>query len=293
MYEAEKRLDGKIICCCKNLEEYIRTFGVSNEQIERMKEKKLVKSLPYYDSWETSYYRKLVPLDRVIGASRGDEGKSVFDNVQNFELGKRSCERFEKCFSYYERYGLTGAFEKLNTETGDGIVKMVHYVEDDLYYVSSNGNHRTLLAMLMGAKTILASVTDSHCNCLLKKNWQLAEKFYDMYQIEGVYSSGLGPGMITIFFKENEKIKPVTGYSVDLNRNCEEIIRSLTDQIERDKKSVKWVEKIPQIWRAPISRFCCKNNRVWQYVDGISHEIDYLERYPWRKIRIEEKTDES
>ena len=78
--------------------------------------------------------------------------------------------------------------------------------------------------MLMGAKTILARVSDLHCNYSLKKNWQLVEKFYDMYQIEGIYSSGLGLDMITIFFKENEKLKSVTGYSVDLNGNCEEII---------------------------------------------------------------------
>lgn len=291
MYEVVKESDGNFIWRCKNLEERVRALGVSDEQIERMKEKKLVKSLPYYRNIGKCHDRQLVPLDRVIGTSRCDEGKSVFDNVQNFEWGKRSCERFEKCFWYYEKYGLTEAFKKLNTETGDLIVEMVHYIEDDLYYVSNNGNHRTLLAMLMGAKTILARVSDLHCNYSLKKNWQLVEKFYDMYQIEGIYSSGLGLDMITIFFKENEKLKSVTGYSVDLNGNCEEIIRCLTDQIEQDRKNVRWVGKIPHMWRQPISRFFCKNNRVWQYIDDVSYGIDYLQRDSWRRIWLEEKTD--
>lgn len=118
--------------------------------------------------------------------------------------------------------------------------------------------------MLMGAKTILARVSDLHCNYSLKKNWQLVEKFYDMYQIEGIYSSGLGLDMITIFFKENEKLKSVTGYSVDLNGNCEEIIRCLKgyywneidlqrcfDGKTRDvpvEKYVKEIKKIVQDW---------------------------------------------
>lgn len=290
MYEVVKELDGKSICRCKNLEELVREVGVSDEQIERMKEKKLVKGLPYYDNVGKCYDRQLVPLDKVIGTSRCDEGKSVFDNIQSIEGGKRLCGRFKDCFSYYEKYGLKGAFKKLNTETGNQIVKMEHYVEDDLYYVY-NGNHRTLLAMLMGAKTILARVRDLHCNYSLKKNWQLAQKFYDMYQIEGIYTSRLDSNMITIFFRENEKIKSVTGYSVNLNGNCEEIIRCLTEQIEEDRKNIRWVKKIPCTWREAISRFFCKNNRVWQYIDGASHEIDCLGRYRGERIRIEEKNN--
>ena len=49
-------------------------------------------------------------------------------------------------------------------------VKMVYYVDDDVYFLSGDGNHRTLTAMLVGAKYIRAKVTNGHCDAKKRKN---------------------------------------------------------------------------------------------------------------------------
>lgn len=111
----------------------------------------------YYFIDEQDKGEYLVPLEKVIGASRGTVGDSVLNNVKMMHDGVREPSRFYNCFHFLDNMTLEKL--KLSYETLFCPVVMIYYEEDDEYYVSSDGNHRTLIAMLIGAKFIKAKCT--------------------------------------------------------------------------------------------------------------------------------------
>lgn len=89
-----------------DLTEYLLQFGVSAEHIDKMKNKILMDHKNYYHDFEDTYkntYKKLVPLNKVIGVSRGTVGDSVYENVRKMKKVERKKERFEACFEYLEK----------------------------------------------------------------------------------------------------------------------------------------------------------------------------------------------
>lgn len=62
-------------------------------------------------------------------------------------------------------------------------VNMVYYVDDDAYFLSNDGNHRTLTAMLVGAKYIRAKVTNAYCDTEKKKKFLCSKDFKSKYKI--------------------------------------------------------------------------------------------------------------
>jgi len=120
-------------------------------------------------------YVDLVPMDKVIGTSRGTAGLSVYENVRAMYRGDREPHRFKNCFSFLDKLPL-GELRKSYEELYNP-VKMVHYVDDDEYFVSSDGNHRTLTAMLVGAEYIRAKVTNGHCDTIKKEKFFCSKEF--------------------------------------------------------------------------------------------------------------------
>ena len=86
--------------------------------------------------------KRLVPLQKVIGTSRGTVGDSVFENVRTMLYWEREVSRFKKCFGFLKEMGLD---EVRRSYAALGYpVEMVYYKDDDEYFLTSDGNHRTL-----------------------------------------------------------------------------------------------------------------------------------------------------
>lgn len=124
--------------------------------------------------------KRLVPLSRIIGISRGTIGKSVYENVRNMRDGKREPARFCSCFSFLNKMTLEELRESYKNVYP---VEMDYYVEEDEYYLTSDGNHRTLTAMLLGAEYINANVTPMYCDFEKRHKCLAVDKFYEDFNI--------------------------------------------------------------------------------------------------------------
>lgn len=178
-----------------DLKLFLLNYGVDMRHIEKMQCKLLEEEKDaYYTIYDKEEKEKLVPLEKVIGVSRGTVGQSVYDNVRTMRGDQtrtitREPSRFNDCFTYFENYSLE-QLKKSYENSPSFPVHMIHYVEDDEYYVSSNGNHRTLIAMLVGAKCIHAKVRNVHCDEEKKKKYLKYKSFLKTYNIEKITSIG-------------------------------------------------------------------------------------------------------
>ncbi len=92
--------------------------------------------------------KQLVPLQKVIGTSRGTAGDRVRASYK--ELGYP--------------------------------VEMVFY-KDDEYFLTSDGNHRTLTVMLLSAESIKANVSVQVCDYAKREKYSAEQEFYAEYDI--------------------------------------------------------------------------------------------------------------
>lgn len=250
-----------------DLEQYLLSKGVESGHIEKMKHKILQHDKEvYYESkyLETGKFERetmLVPLSKVIGTSRGTVGKSVFENVRTMSDGEREPSRFQSCLSFLDKMTLEelrASYEKLYYP-----VEMEYYKEEDEYFLTSDGNHRTLTAMLLGAEFIKANVTTMYCNFVKRDKCLAVEKFYkdfDIIQINYAYNGA------EIVFADNDTHYVVSGFPRRINENCYEYINKLSDEIQKDMKAVKTWMKLPKLIRDILGMFC-SNKRIIQYIE--------------------------
>lgn len=248
-----------------DLEQYLLDKGVKAEHINKMKEKKLQRDKErYYNSnyLKTGKFErenKLVPLSRVIGVSRGTVGKSVFENVRSMKDGEREPSRFQSCFGFLNKMTL----EELKESYKEVFpVEMDYYKEEDEYYLTSDGNHRTLTAMLLGAKYINANVTPLYCDFEKRDKCLAVDKFYDDFNIIQINHSYIG---VEIVFVDDEGCYVVCGFSDRIDENCHEYISKLSDEIRADIKLVKILERVPKIIIS-ILNMLSSNKRIIQYI---------------------------
>lgn len=261
MYREENRIyifDG-------DLEQFLLDKGVEAEHIKKMKEKKLQHDKErYYDSnyikigkWERE--NKLVPLSRVIGVSRGTVGKSVFENVRTMKDGERDPCRFQSCFSFFNKMTLEELRESYKKVFP---VEMDYYKEEDEYYLTSDGNHRTLTAMLLGAEYINANITPLYCDFRKRDKCLAVEKFYEDFNIIQINYAYVG---VEIIFADDDGYYIVHGFSSRRGENCYEYISKLSDEIRADMKLVKIWKRIPKIFLT-ILNMLYSNKRIIQYI---------------------------
>lgn len=249
-----------------DLEQFLLDKGVEIEHIERMKEKKLQHNKDrYYNSeyiksgkWERE--KRLVPLSKVIGTSRGTVGHSVFENVRTMEDGEREPTRFYSCLNFINRMSLEELRESYKIVAP---VEMEYYTEEDEYYLTSDGNHRTLTAMLLGAEYINANVTPLYCDFEKKEKCLAVDKFYEDLNIIQINRDYFG---VEIVFADDEGYFVVDGFPIRRNENCYEYINRLSDEIKADMKLVKIWTKLPKII-ITILNALTSNKRIIQYID--------------------------
>lgn len=249
-----------------DLEQFLLDKGVEAEHIQRMKKKKLQRDKErYYDSeyiksgkWERE--KRLVPLSRVIGTSRGTVGESVFDNVKTMEDGEREPSRFYSCLNFLNKMSL----EELRESYKDVFpVEMEYYTEEDEYYLTSDGNHRTLTAMLVGAEYINANVTPMYCDFEKRDKCLAVDKFYEEFNIAQINYSYMGAEIV---FEDDEGYCSVNGFSRRTDENCYEYISNLSEEIRADMKLVKVWLKLPKII-VIILNMLSNNKRIIQYIE--------------------------
>ena len=258
-----------------DFEEYLLSIGVDHEHIERMKKKKLQPNKDdYYFIDEYDRGEELVPLEKVIGTSRGTVGDSVFDNVRMMRNGVREPSRFWKCFCFLDNMTLEQL--KLSYENLSYPVIMMYYEEDDEYYVSLDGNHRTLTAMLIGARYVKAQVYGKHCDFNKKEKYLATIEFYNKYNICQIIQQC--SNYYEIIFKEGNECFVVSGFDVrEVNKDCYDVIKMLSNEIERDKRKVKLLLKFPVKIRCLIVMFT-NNRRVSQYINRYKKTLEVYGR---------------
>lgn len=251
-----------------NLEEYLFSLGVSQEHVDRMKKKVIQKNKNIYYSFvrnlETGQIdrkEELVPLEKVIGTSRGTIGKSIFENVRMMERGEREPSRFFRCFEFANKMQLDELRDSYKTLYYP--VEMDYYEEDDEYYLTSDGNHRTLTAMILGAEYIKANITIKHCDFDKRKKYFATEEFFNEFNILEVRKTIWDTQII---FADGDDYFIVEGYSIRENEDCLEYIDILSREILIDLKYVEIISKLPKIFQIIYGSFC-KNKRVLQYIE--------------------------
>lgn len=250
-----------------DLEQYLLDKGVEVEHIERMKTKILQQNKEYYyDSHlnDKRLYKKevqLVPLAKVIGTCRATVGKSVFENVNIIPDGEREPSSFKRCFSYIDKMNLEELRDSYENLVNP--VEMVYYKEEDEYYLINDGNHRTLTAMLVGAKNIRANVTTKYCDFEKRDKWFAVENFYKDFNIIQINYAYIE---MEIVFKDNDDYFVVEGFPIKINENCYEYINKLSNEIQGDMKLAKIWTRLPKIIRTILHMFS-NNKRIIQYIN--------------------------
>lgn len=278
MYSYDK--ENEVYFFTDDLAEYLLKYGINEECINEMKNKILEQDrdvyqrFPSLDSSERDYI-DLVPLEKVIGTSRGTPGLSVFENVRIMNRGDREPSRFEDCLSFLEKMSL----EELRKSYGELYypVKMVYYVDDDVYFLSGDGNHRTLTAMLVGSKYIRAKVTNGHCDAKKKKKYLCSKEFKLKYKIVDIMSLG---NIYDISFKNDKGIYEICGYPGP--RNDEDLfsfLNRISKMIDEDIKKVNYIKKMPTIIQKMILHYE-QNYRINQYIN--KKYLSEEERSFWR-----------
>lgn len=271
----------------ENLEDFLCSKGVKQEHIARMKETILQASRSEYYNYPTigsaeRDYDTLVPLEKVIGTSRGTVGASVFDNVREMRSSEREPGRFVECLRYLEIMSLDElqrSFENLHEP-----VVMEHYIDDDTYFLTRDGNHRTLVAMLIGADKIRALVTDAHCDEKKKKSYLIYRDFLHNIGAKRLEISASGNGYSVVFIEDNQEYV-VDGYqSQKPSEPVDVYLRMLSVQIAEDRKTAEKIGTLPE-WLKSIRLMFVdrRNKRIRQYVD--KHYIDECTREHVREYR--------
>lgn len=190
-------------------------------------------------------------------------GSSVFENVRTMQEGERDYRRFEKCFMFLDRmsfHELIKSYEKLCYP-----VKMVYYKDDDEYFLITDGNHRTLTAMILGAEYIKADVTVMTWDKEKKEKYLAECEFYNKYNIFKILVSR--EGRYKIIFNDGNKYYEVNGFRRGRDiESCYGIINRLSVEIEKDRRNMELYLKIPVKVRKVLQYFL-RNSRLLQYIE--------------------------
>lgn len=151
---------GYYIIACP-LDNYLKKIGLNQEEIEKSKNWILEGKKDNYERKSFEYKTEYIDPKKIIGGSRLTPGVSVYTNVEQFKIDTLVRERLENQFALIEDRRKEGYDIKTIREDYGNIEEpiIVDYYEDiDKYYISLNGNHRGIMAMILGVEKIKAEV---------------------------------------------------------------------------------------------------------------------------------------
>ena len=124
---------------------------------------------------------------------------------------------------------------------------MVYYVDYDEYYLSGDGNHRTLTAMLLGAKYIKANVRVAYLNSEKKKKYECINKFKQTYSIYQILISG---DTLDITFYDDNGYYELGGYPApEPDENIYSFVNRISKILDEERKIVDRIKKYPSFVR--------------------------------------------
>lgn len=256
-----------------DFEKYLLKIGVDIDHVKKMKSKIMKK----YDEALFKNVRSsikgeiLIPLSKVIGTNRCTPNQSVFENVRIM----RDIERKHSSFEYFlqkaenDYQSCLRYFQELNDS-----VYMLYIRNTDEYFLCGNGNHRTLSAMLLGAENILAKITQE-CDLDIVKYQQseIEKDFYNKYGIEKIQK--VKAHELSITFVENGIHYIVSGFDYDPELTFEEVISYLSTCIDKDLKTVSFLQCLPTILRKILlSTLYSKRKRIDNYLHKKTNPTD-------------------
>ena len=264
-----------------DFDKFLLDIGVEHEHIEKMKTKVLQENKDDYYNFKSLYEddseMRLVPLNKVIGTSRGTIGESVYENVRRMKRGERETSRFKGCFSFLQNMSLDELKKSYQNLGNFDPVCMDFYLDDDQYYLTT-GNHRTLTAMLLGAPYIRARVRTGKCDYEMKEKVIRTKQLFQKYSIAHIYPKN--HGHYEIEFVKEGKCYRVDGFSSQKEgEGCFETIERLEQEIQNDLKMVETVGKLPTILRKIVLFFCDKE-RIENYFKPVKESTEW---YPYKR----------
>lgn len=279
----------------EELKEYLLEYGVDSRHIDKMQRKLLQRSRSAYQEYEGDSEVRLVPLKKVIGADRGTVGLSVFENVRIMHQGVNDPNRYPDCFTFFSKYPLEElkkTYEKLKNP-----VIMDYYADDDEYFVTGDGNHRTLVAMLVGAENIIAMVNTAKCNQKIKEEYFRAREIKQNYNIvrikdtsyHHIVSNKDTGGSAAITFRDEKGLYEINFYpGKSESENIYEFLERLSKVIDEDIRQINHLQQMPKIIREILLKTKYKDNiRLEFYLNIVYFSDDPLGYrgidYPERK----------
>ncbi|MBR5682914.1 MAG: hypothetical protein IKW96_06505 [Ruminococcus sp.] len=269
--------------------QFLRNIGVSKEHIDAVKSRIVNK---YPDGVLDNYHslaleRRLVPTDKILWTGRSTEGLSFYENVRIMKEGDREPSRFNRWLDKASKNlsDTRDIYQKLNNP-----VKMTYIKNEDKYFLSGDGNHRTLIAIVLGATSILANIDGEYeLNHEKLKMYNLEKEFYEKYNIDCIiiHNASVSIG----FYDDNsQEIYEVDGFkSLDTNLPFSDILQELEEQIKSDLKKYALIRKLPnRLLKFINSHLICKS-RIQKYFlkfPMTNHERinkKYLYLYYWEK----------
>lgn len=232
------------------------SFGVPCRHIDEMKETD-VKELPAFElPCRITEYAQLVPLSKVVGFSRGTPGKTVYENVQMTVNGQRDSGRLSDCLSYLQKYDslqeLFYSYEKMDVRPSAYAVHMYHEKKYDEYYVTSNGNHRTLVAKMLGAPYINALVTEVCIDIPKTMRIQKSREIYEKYAISKIklIRKNAYATSYQVIFKDDGKYFEIIGYEDILSlEDVDDRIDTFSKMLQKDFKQVNKAKSLHPLIR--------------------------------------------
>lgn len=260
-----------------DLEQYLLDRGITKQHIQHMQQKIMHSDdfRDYYD-YQQEERKQTVPLKKVIGTSRATVGESVFENVRVMRQGDREPDRFQRCLDFLERMGLGKLLKSY--EVSCPAVEMDCFLNDDkgsaledgLYFVCGDGNHRTLIAMLLGAKAIRAKVTVYRLNTVRKEKCMAVKEFYDKYRIKKITEDLYDVNQYVVTFKREDGTEfEVQGFKKACEtETCFDVIKRLSVKIAELQTKTKYLSRLPRVFKKMAHILFRNNSMLLQYWDA-------------------------
>lgn len=158
-------------------ESYLIKRGISKDHLDQMKKELVQLDIGYhyfYDMVDTEE-DVLVPVNKIQGLSstRGEANRSWFNHIAR-KAGGLSLTRLNSLRRSLENQGLESFRESFKEREYQ--VRLIHYDEEDNYYVGGDGNHRTVWAKIVNAPSICARVSRYKINHKNRTNYQAVRK---------------------------------------------------------------------------------------------------------------------
>lgn len=136
---------------------WLERMGIDKEHIKNVKTKIVKDKLKNYIKGESK--QEIIEVEKIIGGSRLTPNVSFFDNMLKVE-GKDRRRKMENLTyainDYVNAYGIKWLRNNYSEKFGSIIID--YYVDEDKYYIELDGNHRGLLAIMIGVNKLKAYV---------------------------------------------------------------------------------------------------------------------------------------